>query len=475
MPQSTIGPRLKPGYGPRRQLQFVEKYKSPGEAIVGGMSLITASAVVLISSTDGFPRPPDTTQALHAFRAAAPAAQLGQPWQLWQPSNRLLDPEFSIQRANHDALHQFRETFQTVGQPWASIFQRTVPRLEPESFEVRRPDRESLHIFRVGYQTVGQPWQTLFTVPAPRLEPESYLVRPVDQTPLYGRTTPAVVTAGAPWYLWQNTPQLAAAEWEIRRSDHDLLHRYRTSFQTVGQPWRILFPQTQVRLEAEWVVNRFDHGQLHLYRTGFQTVGQPWNLLWPRTNADVRLEPESYRITPTDQTPLFGHTLTFLAQPWNAYNWQTPPPDTSADLAFDYRSVDFWSALFPFLITPTTPIIPPVEPDLQLGPMGPLYPSGIAAQVSHQIDKLKGAKKRKRHEEPESEQLTPAKALSDAHSTPAPVTLADAIDPASLKELQHLAEQLRATKGLIVALDEEMKSQREIEEAIALLLLLMHM
>jgi hypothetical protein len=395
---------------------------------VGGMSLIAATAVVLISDTSGFPRPPDTTQALHAFRGATAAQAQPQRLEFWQPSTRLPEADFEARRADHTLLHRYRQSFQTVGQPWLALQTPSPPRLEPEPYTVKSAP-PTLHLYRTGFQTVGQPWALTYAYQPPRFEPE-----PVRQP-----------------------------------ADYSALLFNRTALATVQQtPWWMYYPPAQVRIEAE----------------GFRIPAADYSSFFnrtPQSGMSMQTASQLVLISDTSGFPraadttqaLFSFTLTAPAvatyQPWNLYAWQGPLPDTSADQHYEYRSRDFWSDLFPFLITPTTPVTP-VEPDLHLGPMGPLYPSGIASHVSHQIDKLKGARKRKPYVEPESEPLT---TTTVAHSKTAPVTLADAIDPESLKKLQHLAEQLRSTKGLILTLGEELTSQRQIEDVIALLLLLM--
>jgi hypothetical protein len=248
--------------------------------------------------------------------ADAAAATPGAPWYLWPIPLPAAEPPFDIRRANHTLLHQYRQPFQTVGQPWSLLFPLPKPRLDPEPNLARAADHTALHLYRVGYQTVGQPWQALFVATKPRLEPETYIVRPTDQTPLYGRTTPVTATVGAPWFIWQPSTRLEDQLFDVRRTDHTLLHLYRVGYQTVGQPWRLLF--------------------------------QP---------PTITLQPEAFAQPVPNYGPLFGRTIVLIPQPWNLYTWQTPAPDTTWPPYDHYRPRDYWSQLLPFLITPTNPIV----------------------------------------------------------------------------------------------------------------------
>lgn len=151
---------------------------------------------------------------------------------------------------------------------------------------------------------------------------------------LFGRGTVAAAAPGAPWYLWAPTIRQTEPEEDARRADHSALHRYRTGYQTVGQPYitwskpqqrtedaeqeirqpASLFPFRQPaavastagapwylwETQSTWVGAEEDlpsqtsHARLHLYRTGFQTVGQPQFLLsWKTSQPEL---PEAYEV-----------------------------------------------------------------------------------------------------------------------------------------------------------------------------------
>ena len=181
------------------------------------------------------------------FNRAAPSTQVGAPWYLWQSPRAQPVEELSVPRTDHTLLHLYRQAFQTVGQPaWLFHWRSNRPDTSDPSWPP--PDRSpDLHRYRQSFQTVGQPWLTWPPYQAPRLEPEGFATKPTDQTILYGRTTPIVAQPGQPWFMWlPPPPRLEAEGAPPQRSNHDALHLYRTRFQTVGQPWSMLWRPTQV-------------------------------------------------------------------------------------------------------------------------------------------------------------------------------------------------------------------------------------
>ena len=183
---------------------------------------------------------------------------------------------------------------------------------------VRQPDTSAHRLFFGRSAGTPPPQRLEFWKPASVVvEAEGFTQHPTDYTPLYGRTTPvAPPSSGAPWYLWQ--------------------------------PSRALEP-------GEDLASRQDHGQFHRFRAGYQTVGQPWQMLWRFKSPQV--EPDPYSVRSTDQTILYGRAALVSQQHWWLYRWQVPTPDT--DQFYEYRSRDFWSDLQPHRITPTTPVVEP--------------------------------------------------------------------------------------------------------------------
>ena len=127
------------------------------------------------------------------------------------------------------------------------------------------------------------------------------IVQPNHYSPLFfGRSSAVAAQIGQPWITWKQTPRIddaAPVEW---RANHDL-HRYRTGFQTVGQPWQLLWKQPAIWFEPE-VIRSPDHSALNRFRTTFQTVGQPWNTWQAYRQPTLELEQ-----IPAQQFPLFAY------------------------------------------------------------------------------------------------------------------------------------------------------------------------
>lgn len=251
-----------PDFETRRNHDLVLRpYRNQG---IYGASIVSAPASPILLSADV--RPPDTTQALHVFRQITSAAPQSTPWTLWQPSTRLADAELEIRRADHTLLHRYR----------------------------------------TGFQTVGQPWIALTRAPTPRLEPEALTIPPTNYAPLFGITVAPAAPASTSWPLWWASSIPTFADVEIRRADHNALHRFRTVYQTVGQPvwalhWRSSVPDT-----ADRAWPSYDQNQgLHRYRVGYQTVGQPWQLFYGQPKAQ-RPEAEPVVLRYIDNASLYN-------------------------------------------------------------------------------------------------------------------------------------------------------------------------
>jgi hypothetical protein len=268
----------------------------------------------------------DHSQRLLYGKTAAAAPTAGAPWYLWVPPERQLDPEDDARRPDHDNLHLYRVGYQTVGQQQPILNWKSKWPGEDEPYDVKtaRPD---LHLYRTGFQTVGQSYR-IWPKPASAwqdIEPDATR-EPADLTP-FRNTTPAVVTGGAPWYLWAPPIQRLDPEEDARRADHSWLHRYRVGFQTVGQPFQIwLGPQK--RLEAEeYTAPQPSAFALTRVTQATATPGQPW-YMWPAAKADQTIEPDAQR---ADQTLLHRYRVGYqtVGQSW-AY-WIKPQARVEAE------------------------------------------------------------------------------------------------------------------------------------------------
>lgn len=214
------------------------------------------------------------------------------------------------------------------------------------------------------------------------------VIRPTNHSsPLFfGRTAPAPVLP-QPFWIGRVAPQLAVLGEEISPRSHDQLHRFRTGYQTVGQPlwmfdyhrrWdadveQIQSPKTDLTpyrqssavvvtqlgqpwwmwqsragvLEAAPEPRGLGHDVLHRYRVGYQTVGQPmW--LW---DSRVREVPLVEVIVQPRHTELNLYRVGYqtVGQPW--YMWQPirvatmqevgqePVPGPRPRGLFDYRAI----------------------------------------------------------------------------------------------------------------------------------------
>jgi len=220
---------------------------------------------------------------------------------------------------------------------------------------------------------------------------------------MFGRQTAAAVIAGTMLLFPTKAASVEAEQDTAHRTDHQSLHRFRTNYQTVGQPWVAIYPKPSVRVEAETyqptsakpfpsqIVSATAVGQpwsMLWQKSGqppaveqFQgvlstsvvvtqqvtlTAGQPWSLLWPAPS--YRVEAEGYSVSNKSDLNLFRTTYQTVGQPlslvsWKSKNWdvasetyevRTPVPTVHA-FRTTYQTVGQpWQAF-------TTPKAPRVE------------------------------------------------------------------------------------------------------------------
>lgn len=203
------------GRGPNRATEFVVP-RGPFADATGGHILWPLQRVQI---TRAEPQPPLADHYSRLFFGRGTAVQIGQPFFSWRPIQRIDDPESISWRADHTLLHRYRAGFQTVGQPYALIWNgRPGLWFEPEI--IRQPDHSALNLYRVGYQTVGQPWAIWAKYRQPDFEPEKIVSAQYDLYP-YRQIT---ITAGAgqPWYLWPPIQITIEPEEKMYRENHDL-------------------------------------------------------------------------------------------------------------------------------------------------------------------------------------------------------------------------------------------------------------
>jgi hypothetical protein len=165
--------------------------------------------------------------------------------------------------------------------------------------------------------------------------------RAKDYRLFYGRSTPAAPTATQPFWINRKATFQTVDE-EYRAPTPSALHRYRTGYQTVGQPWALRYRPAKSPQDIEPDAARLPLGRLHLYRVGYQTVGQPWHLLYRRPQTRIEIEDHLAARAP-NPLPFRGAApvIATPGQPW--YLWpraqadQTVEPDAvRANYSFDF-------------------------------------------------------------------------------------------------------------------------------------------
>lgn len=162
--------------------------------------------------------------SLYWQRSAAMAATGGQPWFLWLVVSPRLEPE-TFDRHNNQDINQYRQAFQTVGQPLRAMPFVSGGSAAAETYEAPRAQPD-LHRYRTGFQTVGQPYALLsWQSTRQRSEAESYESR---RPSLYWQWSTALAPIGGqPWNLLY---------WQSARQRYDV-EEYRLSARTSQWMW----------------------------------------------------------------------------------------------------------------------------------------------------------------------------------------------------------------------------------------------
>lgn len=165
------------------------------------------------------PQPPLADHHSRLFFGRSVAVQIGQPFFIWPATQRIDEPPAITWRDDYTALHRYRTGFQTVGQPYALIWNsKPDVRFEPEV--VRQSDHSALNLYRVGFQTVGQPWDTWRAYQQPSFEPEQ-IIAPQVNFAAFRQYIPATAGPGQPWYLWPPIQITIDPEEKMFRENHD--------------------------------------------------------------------------------------------------------------------------------------------------------------------------------------------------------------------------------------------------------------
>jgi len=204
------------------------------------------------------------------------------------------------------------------------LFPTKAASVEAEQDTAHRTDHQALHRFRTTYQTVGQPWVAIYPKPSVRVEAETY--QPTTPKPFPSQIVQT--STGQPWsMLWQKSGQPPAVEQFQGVLSTSVVVTQQVTL-TAGQPWSLLWPAPKYRVEAETFEVR-SKSDLNLFRTTYQTVGQPWQAF--TTPKAPRVEAETYEVR---KTPYFYQAANVVAQPGQPFSllWlktgQPPPVDT---------------------------------------------------------------------------------------------------------------------------------------------------
>jgi hypothetical protein len=321
MALSLIGPEDDPQ---RVNQQTLHVFRSPVAETSGQVAHFSQQLVLVESEQDA--QRTDHNRAL-LFGKSAQVVTANQPWLIYRQSTIRQDVEDDPRRVARQDLNSFRNfaPATVAGAPWY-LWVPPISRIDPED-DARRISHNGLHTYRVGYQTVGQPF-ALWPGPQKRVEGEEYTVPPPSDFALT-RVTQSANLPGQPWYLWPVGKADQSVEDDARRADHDLLHQYRTGYQTVGQSWAYwVKPQKRVDEEDYKVpgpASLLPYRQIAI----LAQPGQPW-WAWPSAKADQTVEPNPVVI---DHAALFDNF-----RPHQAITPVPVPDDAAAAGLGDYAS-----------------------------------------------------------------------------------------------------------------------------------------
>lgn len=109
---------------------------------------------------------------------------------------------------------------------------------------------------------------------------------------LFGRSTTAPVSASI-WYLWKVKPVRLEPEEDSYRVNHNQRLMFHGRSFATGVPTYFYVPSQPIPEPEDGT--RVDHARLHRYRTTFQTVGQSYRL-WPKSISRIELEELDQRV-----------------------------------------------------------------------------------------------------------------------------------------------------------------------------------
>lgn len=241
-----------------------------------GATSIGSYAPIFVSSDSVLRGDTHSARLLH-FRSPAAA----------QPSNAIglavtappviVTADAVLPRLSHESrLHMFGRS---ASAPKRHLVSHAVIRLTDEWAHLR-PDHD-LNRYRRAFQTVGQPWRVIHqkTSQSPAVADEH--ASPASHSLFSLRQAQQQQSSRALQFVTRSPQQVAQDDVDVRRADHAVLHRFRTPYQTVGQPWAMLHQKApRLRLEAEEIAPA--RSVVARQVAAAQGGGQPWSMLWPK-------------------------------------------------------------------------------------------------------------------------------------------------------------------------------------------------
>jgi hypothetical protein len=224
-------------------------------------------------------RQPDNQSLFRFISQPVVTPTAGQPWYLWPKPVLPPEPDAVQPPIDLQALLRYRTGYQTVGQSYR-LWQRYQPPTIDEA-PIGPVDSQGLYRFRTSYQTVGQPWTTWPLYRAPGFEPE--VIVGLSQQSLFNFIRSQVTQPpGQPWYVFLKPTLPPEPDPVVPPIDLQALHRYRTGYQTVGQPFWTLQRPIPLLPEEQFFAYVDDQALFRFRGKVFVAIpGQPY-WIWPR-------------------------------------------------------------------------------------------------------------------------------------------------------------------------------------------------
>ena len=130
---------------------------------------------------------------------------------------------------------------------------------------------------------------------------------------MFGRQAAAAVIASTMLLFPTKAASVEAEQDTARRTDHQALHRFRTNYQTVGQPWVAIYPKPSIRIEAE----SYQPFSAKPFPSQIVTgpSATPWHLLWNKSG--IAPQSEQFFASLNTSQVVSQQVTTVAGQPWN--------------------------------------------------------------------------------------------------------------------------------------------------------------